>query len=85
MTVTKVKSFLTDFRKMLEDVKLKLNTPNSKRYWEYDVVFNYFFRHFMHLDPARPDSQVNMPQAFIPQGQGNETNMTVNLPKQKVN
>ena len=73
MTVSKVRSFLTNFRKMLEDVKLNLNTQNSARYWEYDVVFNYFFRHFIHLDPAGPDTQVN-----IPQGQ-NETNIAANL------
>ena len=79
MTVSQVKSFLTSFRTMLEGVKLKLNTPSSKRYWEYDIVFNYFFRHYIHLDPARPDSQVCMPQTYIPQSQGNETNITANL------
>ena len=58
---------------MLEDVKFTLNTQNSARYWEYDVVFNYFFRHFIHLDPARQDTQV-----YIPQKQ-NETNVATNL------
>ena len=73
MTVSEVRSFLTDFRKMLEKVKQKLNTPNSARYWEYDVVFNYFFRHFIHLDPARPDTQVNITQGQI------ETNIAATL------
>ena len=50
MTVAQVKSFFTDFRKMLEDMRSKLNSVQPDRYWEYDIVFNYFFRHFIHFD-----------------------------------
>ena len=65
LSVSKVRSFLSDFRRMLEEVKVKLNTLQPQRFWEYDVVFSYFFRRFMHFDPARPDRQVNIPQSQV--------------------
>ena len=74
MTVSQVKSFLTDFRRMLEDMRSKLNSVQPDRYWEYDIVFNYFFRHFIHLDPARTDQRIN-----IPQTQPNEINDSADL------
>ena len=71
MNVAQVKSFLTDFRKMLEDMRSKLNSVQPDRFWEYDIVFNYFFRHFIHLDPARTDP--------ITQSQANEINYSADL------
>ena len=71
MTVSQVKSFLTDFRRMLEDMRSKLNSVQPDRFWEYDIVFNYFFRHFIHFDPARTDP--------IIQSQANEINYSADL------
>ena len=63
MSLKDVKLFMIDYRRMLEDVKNKLRKNNTRRNWEYDLIFPYFFQEYIHLDPARTDSNHgNQPQ-----------------------
>ena len=56
MTVSKVRDFLTNYRRMLEGVRNKLKRDNPARIWEYECVFPYFFKEYIHFDPARKDT-----------------------------
>ena len=56
MTVSQVRDFLTNYRKMLQGVKNKLRRDNPARVWEYECVFPYFFKDYIHFDPARQDA-----------------------------
>ena len=50
MTVSQVRDFLTNYRRMLQGVKNKLRRDNPARVWEYECVFPYFFKEYIHFD-----------------------------------